>query len=137
MISSEYRYGLKPGIMTIAEAAFFNRIQILLGNKYFVFPQVHWSSIFEHKIERQWWQGAFGHINGKSVDFVVCDKKFKPLFAIELDDWSHRLRRRKTRDAELERIVRESGFTLLRIDGANPPSDETLAAMLRGAVDTR
>jgi len=43
-------------------------------------------TVLEHRIKGQDWKAAFRRINGKSVDFVICDKAYiKPLLAIELD----------------------------------------------------
>lgn len=120
--------------MTHAEAVFYERLCLLLGDDYRVFPQMHWSAIFEPELKRQWWRAAFSHINGKSVDFVVCDRQLRPLYAIELDDWSHSLQKRKLRDAELQRIVRDSHFPLIRINGGDSLSDEELASRLDEAA---
>ena len=122
--------------MTSSEAAFFQRIDALLGDSYRIFPQVHWSALFEPELKHQWWRAAFNHINGKSVDFVVCDRKLKPLFAIELDDWSHDLPKRKVRDAELLRIVSETHFPLVRIDKAHLMSDAELLRRLLASQRT-
>lgn len=111
-----YRYGRKEYIMTRAEHNFFLLLIQAINERYHVFPQVHLSSILNEKyIKGQNWKAAFKHINGKSVDFVICDKQFaKPLLAIELDDWSHASDSRKKRDVEVERIFIESGLPLLR-----------------------
>lgn len=116
--------------MTHAERVFFYRLQNLLGSEYFIFPQIHLSAIFEHKIKGQTWRGAFSHINGKSFDYVICDNDLRPLVAIELDDWSHGLPSRKLRDEEIKRIVNDNNFYLARIrDGK--VSDHEITEILR------
>jgi hypothetical protein len=86
----KYRYGRKDFFMNRAEHEFFDILIDELEGKYYVFPQVHLSTILEHRIQGQDWRAAFGWINSKSVDFVICDKVYiKPLLAIELDGRSH------------------------------------------------
>lgn len=114
----EYHYKRKDLIMTQAETRFFQILTEAIGDGYYVFPQVHLSSILEHRIHGQNWWAAFHHINRKSVDFVICDKKtVRPLAAIELDDWSHNLDHRKDRDREVERIFEGAQLPLIRFDG--------------------
>src|SRR5215469_13264717 len=71
-----YRYGRKTFFMNRAEHEFFDVLIEVVGNGYYVFPQVHLSTILEHRIKGQDWRAAFQRINGKSVDFVICDKAY-------------------------------------------------------------
>lgn len=113
--SKEYHYRHKDFLMTYAEADFYRLLLQVVGEKYAVYPQVHLSAIIEHKIKGQNWKAAFRHINGKSVDFVVCDtQNFKPIAAIELDDKTHEYKNRRIRDEEVERILSEARLPLAR-----------------------
>src|SRR3989339_1698359 len=117
---STYRYQRKDFFMTKPEHDFFDILVALLGDRYYVFPQVHLSTILDNKVKGQNWRGAFRHIDEKSVDFVICDKAYiKPLLAIELDDSSHERAGRQDRDAEVERIFKEVGLPLLRLANQN------------------
>lgn len=110
-----YKYNRKDFLISRPEHEFFNILVEILGNKYNIFSQVHLPTILDHKIKGQTWKAAFSHINGKSVDFVICDKAYiKPLLAIELDDKSHDRLDRIERDSEVERILEEAGMPLVR-----------------------
>jgi len=112
---SLYNYKRKDFLVSRPEHEFFDILVEILGNKYHIFTQVHLPTILDHKIKGQTWKAAFSHINGKSVDFVVCDKAYiKPLLAIELDDKSHDRLDRIERDSEVERMLQEAGMPLLR-----------------------
>lgn len=112
---SIYKYTRKDFLISRPEHEFFDILVDILGNQYHVFTQVHLPTILEHKIKGQTWKAAFSHINGKSVDFVICDKKYiKPLLAIELDDKSHEREDRIERDSEVERMLQEAGMPLVR-----------------------
>jgi hypothetical protein len=113
-----YQYGRREYIMTKAEQNFFVMLSQTFQGKYHVFPQVHLSSILDEKmVKGQNWKAAFKHVNGKSVDFVICDKQYaKPLVAVELDDWSHGSENRRSRDEEVERIFDAAGLPLVRFN---------------------
>jgi len=114
--TEEYSYQKKKFFMSAPEHDLYDILHKTLSNKYHVFPQVHLSSIIDHKIVGQNWNAAFRHINGKSVDYVICDKAYiAPLLAIELDDSSHDREDRVERDEIVERIISEAGLPMLRI----------------------
>lgn len=115
--SFNYSYKKKDFFMTRAEHECYDALIAAVGRDYYVFAQVHLPTIVNHKIKGQSWQGAFSHINRKSVDFVLCDKNYiSPKLAIELDDKSHQEEDRKIRDQELERILSEANLPLLRLE---------------------
>jgi len=112
---SIYNYKRKDFLMSRAEHEFFDILVSIVGNQYYVFPQIHLSTILDNKVVGQNWRGAFRHIDEKSVDFVICDKAYiKPLLAIELDDSTHDQENRRKRDIEVERILSNANLTLLR-----------------------
>lgn len=111
-----YRYTRKNYFMTRSEREFFNVLLPLVEHNYVVFAQVHLSTLLSHKVKGQHWQGALSHIDRKSVDFVICDKKFlSPKLVIELDDTSHERTDRQLRDQEVEWIFEQAQIPLLRI----------------------
>ncbi len=111
-----YSYQRKQFFMTKAEHECYKALVQAVGNDYFIFAQVHLSTIIDEKIVGQDWRAARAHINRKSVDFVLCDKEFiSPKLAIELDDWSHAREDRVERDKEVERLLAEAGLPLLRV----------------------
>lgn len=112
-----YNYKRKDFLMSRAEHEFFDILVEIVGDKYYVFPQIHLCDILDNKIVGQNWKSAFRHINEKSVDYVVCDKSYiKPILAIELDDSTHQRKDRKERDGEVERILNDAGLPLLRFE---------------------
>lgn len=112
-----YKYSRSNFLISRPEHEFFDILVEILGGQYYVFTQVHLPTILDHKIIKQNWKGAFSHINGKSVDFIICNKAYiKPLLAIELDDKSHEREDRIERDSEVERMLEEAGMPLLRFN---------------------
>jgi len=115
MQKSVYAYTKRPQIMTNHELGFYKMLAEVAGDRYYLFPQVHLSALLDHKVKGQNWDPAFKHINGKSVDYVLCDKTtLSPVYAIELDDTSHDSSIRQTRDTEVERMFQVAGLPLIR-----------------------
>lgn len=128
--NNKYSYYAKDSIMTRAETEFFKRLDSVVHERYVVFPQVHLSALLDHRVKGQDWGIAFRHINGKSVDFVLCDKiTLQPAYALELDDLTHDRRDRVERDVEVERIFREAHLPLVRFKDMNVSSDEIIQAL--------
>lgn len=128
--NNKYSYLAKGLVMSRTEAEFFKRLNLIVNERYFVFPQVHLSALFDHRVKGQDWRIAFRHINGKSVDFVLCDKvTLQPVYAIELDDSTHNRRDRVERDLEVERIFREAQLPLVRFTNANVTADKIIQAL--------
>jgi hypothetical protein len=124
-----YSYRAKEHLMTQAEENFFRMLSQAVSEKYLVFPQIHLSALLEHEIPGQDWTYAFRHINQKSVDYVLCDKiTLKPVYAIELDDYTHRLNKdRFDRDIEVERIFADAKIPLVRFrDYSRLTSDDII-----------
>ena len=128
--NNKYSYSAKDSVMTRAETEFFKKLHLAVNERYLVFPQVHLSALLDHKIKGQDWGIAFRHINGKSVDFVLCDKiTLRPAYAIELDDFTHDRHDRVERDVEVDRIFNEARLPLVRFKKVNVSSDEIIQAL--------
>jgi len=124
-----YSYTAKPYAMTTSEADFFKRLVSISQEKYLVFPQMHLSSFIDFKVKGQNWKAAFRHINGKSVDYLLCDiETLQPCYAVELDDWTHSRDDRKERDVEVERIMAQAGVPLVRFENYKALSDDGIIA---------
>lgn len=133
--SIAYRYSRKDCIMTNAEHAFFNKLYAATGSDYYLFPQIHLSAILDHKVNGQEWRHAFKHINGKSVDYVLCDREsLRPVLAIELDDWSHAKEERIQRDTKVERILADADLPMLRVNDARTVTIEDLSAQIKDKI---
>jgi very-short-patch-repair endonuclease len=124
----EYDYRARDAVMTKAEMRCFLVLEELVGEDFYIFPQLHLPAILDHKVNGQNWRGAFRHIDEKSVDFVLCDKEhISPKLVIELDDWSHAREDRQERDREVERILAYAKLPLLRITDTQDLRSKILA----------
>lgn len=132
----KYLYKSRGFLMTKAEREFFDILNSTIGGRYYIFPQVHLPTLFDHRIKGQDWRAAFVHISQKSVDFVLCDKgKVFPVLAIELDDKSHERSDRVDRDEEVERIFESANFPLLRIRSSNRYDNVEIIQKINEAIE--
>lgn len=115
---TDYVYERKKDLVTPTELEFFRILLSSINREhYYVVPQVHLSTLFEHKIKGQHWHGALQKINRKSVDFVICTlKNLNPVCGIELDDKSHLQADRIKRDEIVENLFHQASLPLLRIN---------------------
>ena len=128
----KYLYERKEFLMTGAERAFFALLVSLIGERFWIFPQIHLDAIFNERVRGQGWRGAFRHINGKSVDFILCNKSdLRIALAIELDDSSHQRADRMVRDREVERIFEFVKLPYVRVKSFEA-SD---AGLVRARID--
>lgn len=84
-------------------------------NKYSIFPNVKVSDLI--KIDKSKWKVWLNRINQLHIDFVIVnnEKNFEPILAIELDDKSHNLEKRKLVDEKKNKIFNHVGLKLIRI----------------------
>ena len=122
--------------MTKPEHELFDVLMSAVGNDYLIFAQVHLPTLLDNKVVGQNWRGAFRHISEKSVDFVLCDKAYiSPKLAIELDDKTHERPERQDRDREVERILKEAGIPLLRLENHGRFNPDELAREISSAIN--
>lgn len=133
-VPQKYFYSRKNDIMTNAEWRFFERLNAVAAGKYHVFPQIHLSSLLKNETKGKYYKLAFQRINRRSVDFVLCDiGTHKPVYAVELDDWSHDSAKRQARDGVVEEMLGQVGLPLVRFRNVEKMSDEDITNKFREA----
>lgn len=130
----EFKYFKHTSPMTSNEQDLFRILVDILKDNYFVFPQIHISSIANHKIKGQNWQSALNHIDRKSVDFLICDRSLNSVLCIELDDMTHTRENRIKRDEEVENILKSIDMPLLRIESNNRKNREYIREKMRESM---
>ena len=115
-------YFPKPNFLGEKELNFFHTLEFLVGERYYIVPQVHLSHIMRARKKLFWedYNPDFTKINSLSLDFVLFNKPdFTFKLAIELDDsthdWPHRIRR----DAFVEAIMKKAKMKLVRMNSFN------------------
>lgn len=132
---TNYQYQRKQYFLTKTEKDFYDKLADSVGNECVIFAQVHLSSILDHEINGQSWKGALSHIQRKSVDFLICDKKYlSPKIVIELDDYTHSWKHRQERDEVVNTLLQKSGINFLRVSSQDAQNIEKITSEIRKAL---
>ena len=96
-------YKLNDSLLTVRETEFYTTLKIALKNQPYIIaikPRLaDFINVTYHQYHnKREFYFYFNKINAKHVDFLICDKVFKPLLAIELDDSTHSRLGRRDRD---------------------------------------
>ena len=125
--ASVYKYVRKPYIMTEAEAGFYKRLQKIVEGRYYVFPQVHLSSLAKNMTVGKYHKAGFQRINRRSVDYVLADiETLQAVYAVELDDPTHDTAKGKAVDALKNEILHQTGLPIVRFRNPQAMSDEDI-----------
>ena len=113
------RGGYRRGrFLSANERSLLRALDVALGRDYRPFAQVRLAELADPARGlsdrlRLW---ALGGVTPKSLDFVICDGlSLDPVVAIEVNDLSHCLPERLSRDAFVNTVFGEIGATLLRM----------------------
>lgn len=91
--------------------------------EYLILPQVSFSRfLYAHGGSRRDNFSKFSTARQKTIDYLICDKSFKIIAAIELDDKYHNKEKDKKRDA----ILNEAGIEIIRFNVKNMPTEEEI-----------
>lgn len=106
----------KKNPLSFAELSFFKVLEQVVGNKYYIFPQVNLASLVRSNAKgRDWWY-YFRKISQKSVDFVLAEKiDCRPILVIELDDSTHKDGARQERDEFCDEVFKSAELPVLHV----------------------
>lgn len=97
-----------------AERSFYE-ILCRLSPGHTVFAKVRLADLVRVEASgREFWQ-RFNSINGKHVDFVLCDEQLAPVVAIELDDLTHTEADRVARDKFVDSVLESAELPVVRV----------------------
>ena len=111
-------YQKSEALFTPAERSFLGVLQQAVGNNAAIFGKVRVADVVEPKsgLGRSARQKAFSKISAKHFDFLLCDKEdLSVACAIELDDGSHKSKRRQERDEFLKGVCEAASVPLIQV----------------------
>ena len=112
-------YEPRTPLFTPAERSFLGVLDQAVGEKYRIFGKVRVADVIKplKGLPRPRYKSAFNRISSKHFDFVLCDADtLKVLFAVELNDKSHKRKKRAARDQLLNDICRVVEMPLVTFD---------------------
>lgn len=136
-------YKPRTPFMSKAELSFFGVLRQAVADRAYIAAKVRVADVIQPSVsqgkDRSAWQRAFNAIQAKHFDFVLCSPEGGQCkVAIELDDKSHKSKKRRERDALLDEAMESAGLPLVRIPAKAGYSvgqlRETLAPLLAGVA---
>lgn len=120
--SGDIEYKKKRNLLTDREQAMFNRLHVALP-EYRVLAQVSFGALL-------WTKNQFDrtYFNKKIADFVVCDKSFRVLAVVELDDATHK--NKVEEDVKRDAMLQMAGYKTLRYPNV-PDIDQVIEDFAR------
>jgi hypothetical protein len=131
--SDKYDYSLKPTLLSRAERSFYGVLLSCIDDSMTVFSKVRVADVLGPKkgYNRKNWQTAFNKISSKHFDFVLCKTDdLSVVCAIELDDKSHRAKKRQARDSFLQQACDSADLSLIRVPAKRSYNKQELAEQL-------
>jgi ribosomal protein L37AE/L43A len=135
---SGYPYQKRPALFSTAERSFLGILDQAVSDQYRIFGKVRIADVVEPKrgLDAGRRQRAFNRINSKHFDFLLCAKgDLSVVCAIELDDQSHRERKRRERDAFVEGVCQAVSLPLARISAQHMYTVPEVRAAILAVLD--
>ena len=125
---AEWPFRVKKPLTKVEQVLYFRLIDALPD--LIVLAQVPLSGFLRVRKGRTW-REWHNRISQKSVDYLICERDFRVVMAIELDDASHDSPSRAHADASKNRALTSAGVTLIRWRTTAMPDE----AAIRSIVD--
>ena len=116
--------------MTNNERLFYNKIKCL-EPEYKIIPQVSLASIISKENNNKYYTDLF-----RNIDFAIFDTNLQEvLLLIELNDGTHKLKKRKNRDAKIKKICNAAGIPLLFFYTKYPNEKDYVINRIRNVIN--
>ena len=111
-----YPYLKQESFLSPAEIDFYKKLKVLADEKnLIVFAKVRLCDLVWVPKSHEFFISFFNKIKAKQIDFVLCDaENFEIKCLVELDDKSHDLPQRHSRDVFVNKVVKKAGHQFIR-----------------------
>jgi len=130
----ELPYHIRDDFLSPAETSFFQVLRTMMGDHFLICPKVSLSDIFY--VSRPHENAGYRNkIDRKHVDFLLCNPKtLHPVFAIELDDASHRRPDRVKRDEFVDEVFKTADLPLVHVAVQHSYNTQELGSAFKRAL---
>ena len=95
-------------LLTQTELKFFNAIKKAINENYILLPQINLASIIERTDEHKYQNELY-----RNIDFAIFDKSYNPIALIEINDKTHKDKKRIARDIKVKEICNNANIPLI------------------------
>ena len=110
-ISNTPKYIKKPSVMSRSESAFFFELQKQLPSDFHIFPKMRIADVLDIPNGHDYYRMRNKALP-KHIDFLISDKYFKPIVAIEINGSSHNSFKQQQADRIKNEMFKDSGLPL-------------------------
>lgn len=129
-------YRKKDYLLTPAERSFYEVLQRVAGDGMQVFAKVRLADLVWLPKGTQNRQAHLNRVLSKHVDFVLCNREtVSPVLAIELDDSSHNMSHRQSRDTLVNEILHAANLPILRIPAKRSYTPNELSELIHRVIN--
>ena len=114
----DYPYQKTDALFTPAERSFYGVLNQATGDNAAILGKVRVADVVAPNkgLSRSVWQKSFNKISGKHFDFLLCSNDtLSVICAIELDDSSHKSKKRHERDEFLKEVCNAAEIPLIQV----------------------
>lgn len=98
-------------LLTEREQDFFWRLREAVGNDLVIAPQVVFGAFIKVKATAMTDKNHARHVVAHNrCDFLLCDKKLKPVALVEVDDSTHNSSKAKAKDRRRDELMKAVGY---------------------------
>jgi hypothetical protein len=126
---ADWPFTFRKPLSRVEQVLYFRLAQTL--PEFVVLAQVPLSSFLRVRRGRTW-NEWYNRISQKSVDFLICERDFSVVMAVELDDGTHDAPDRARSDKTKSRALTAAGVRLVRWRANALPDVETIRRMVDG-----
>lgn len=127
-------YKQKDFIVTKNEYLFYKELKKYTDkNHQIILLKTGMKELFEVTGNPKYYQSNFWRIAQKHVDFVVCTEGLYPLYAIELDDGSHKNEEIQKADYVKDEIFKRSKIKLIRAKATPEYTEEQIQRIIENS----
>lgn len=133
----KYRYNidnyvLKKRLLKNNEMSFYNIIKSSINENYIICPKIKISN-FIGMLDQRSWEDYYDKINYQSLDFLICNETFKPLFGIIL--FYGNINIQTENEKLLDQIYQTINLPILRFNLNEKYSDEIIINKINNILD--
>lgn len=125
----ENLYVMRPSLMSDIEQVYYKILTQILSGDYYVFPQINLVAFIEKTDGSKYRNELF-----RNVDFLVTNKYYKPVMAIEINDKTHLQQDRIDRDNKVKSILSDAKIPLVTFWVKDGQSSLYIANVLEGVL---
>lgn len=95
-------------LLTYTEQKYYEAIKKAVTGDYLLYPQINLATIVERTEQHKYQNELY-----RNIDFAIFDKSYNPILLIEINDKTHKDKKRTARDIKVKEICQKANLPLI------------------------